>query len=324
MKTLLALALMVQAAAPPLKFDSGRAWEHLRQLVAIGPRPSGSPAIEQTRNYIKAQLAAASVTVTEQAWGDQTPLGKVRMVNLVATIPGTRKDRLVIAGHYDTKLFRQFRFVGASDGGSSAAFLIELARVLKARKNPLTIELLFLDGEEAVVEWEGNDHTYGSRHYVDAAKRDGSLATLKALVLVDMIGDRDLRVRRDLNSTRWLTDVIWDSAKRLDLDTAFVADDTRVEDDHMPFLQAGVPSVDIIDLDYEPWHTAKDTLDAVSARSLQVIGDVVIAALPQIEARLTKGVALTGRKVRHRQQYVLVNADKKLRRHHRLKPSASH
>jgi hypothetical protein len=139
-----------------------------------------------------------------------------------------------------------------------------------------------------------------------------------------MIGDRDLRIRRDLSSTRWLTDAIWDSAKRLDLDSAFVEDATRVEDDHVPFLQAGVPSVDIIDLEYEPWHTAKDTLDAVSARSLQIVGDVVIAALPQIEARLTKGVALTGRKVRHRQQHVLVNAHKKLGRHHRLKASAAH
>jgi hypothetical protein len=300
MKALLLLGLIVQAAAAPVKsdkFDSSRAWEHLRQLVSIGPRPAGSPAIEQTRKYIKDQLAAAGVAVTDQAWEDETPLGKVRMVNLVATIPGARKERLVIAGHYDTKLFRQFRFVGASDGGSSAAFLIELARVLKSRKNPLTIELLFLDGEEAVVEWEGNDHTYGSRHYVEAAKRDGSLATLKALVLIDMIGDRDLRIRRDTNSTRWLTDVIWDAAKRLELDSAFIPETTRVEDDHLPFLQAGVPAVDIIDLDYEPWHTAKDTIDAVSARSLQIVGDVVLAALPQIEARLTKSAA-AGRRAR--------------------------
>ncbi len=133
---------------------------------AIGPRPAGSPAIEQSRKYIKDQLAASGVTVAEQAWDDQTPVGPVHMVNLIATIPGASKDRLVIAGHYDTKRFREFRFVGANDGGSSAAFLIELARVLKARRNPLTIELLFLDGEEAVVEWQGNDHTYGSRHYV--------------------------------------------------------------------------------------------------------------------------------------------------------------
>jgi Zn-dependent M28 family amino/carboxypeptidase len=289
-------------------------------MVAIGPRPAGSPALEQTRKYIKGQLASAGVAVVEQAWEDQTPLDKVKMVNLVATIPGARKERVVIAGHYDTKLYRQFRFVGASDGGSSAAFLLEIARVLKGRKNPMTIELVFLDGEEArLPDWSGTDNTYGSRHYVETAKRDGSLATLKALVLVDMIGDRDLRIRRDTNSTRWLTDIIWDAAKRQELDSYFIADNTRVEDDHVPFLQAGVPAVDIIDLDYEPWHTAKDTLDAVSARSLQVVGDVVLAALPHIEARLTKGVTLTGRRVKNRQQYVLVKATKKLHRSHRPK-----
>ena len=168
-RVLLALALAAQTAAAPT-FDSSRAWADLRELVAIGPRPAGSAAIEQARKYMKTQLAAAGVHVAEQSWDDETPLGKVRMVNLVATIPGARKDRLIFAGHYDTKLFREFRFVGASDGGSSAAFLIELARVLKNRRNPLTIELLFLDGEEAVIEWKGNDHTYGSRHYVEAAR----------------------------------------------------------------------------------------------------------------------------------------------------------
>ena len=278
-----AIVLGGQAAATA-KFDSSRAWADLRELVAIGPRPAGSAAIEQSRKYMKEQLAAAGVSVVEQAWDDETPLGNVRMVNLIATIPGARKDRLVVAGHYDTKLFRDFRFVGASDGGSSAAFLLELARVLKRRRNPLTIELLFLDGEEAVIEWKGTDHTYGSRHYVEAGRKDGSLATAKALILVDMIGDRDLQIRRDRNSTPWLTNIIWDAARRQQLETRFIAETTTVEDDHLPFLQAGVPAVDIIDLDYEPWHTAKDTLDAVSARSLQAVGDVVLAALPQIEA----------------------------------------
>jgi glutaminyl-peptide cyclotransferase len=284
-------ALMLQAAAAP-KFDSNRAWEDLRQLVAIGPRPAGSPAIEQARKYIKDQLASAGVAVTEQAWDDRTPLAKTHMVNLIATIPGARKDRIVISGHYDTKLFREFRFVGASDGGSSAAFLLEAARALKGRKNPLTIELLFLDGEEAVVEWEGTDHTYGSRHYVDAGKRDGTLAGVKANILIDMIGDRDLRIMRDDYSTPWLTDIIWNEARRLKLDSYFVPESTRVEDDHLPFLQANVPSVDIIDLErfaqFNRWHTAQDNLDAVSARSLQIVGDVVLAALPHIEARLSK------------------------------------
>ena len=287
-------ALIVVAAAAgasgqasPPRFDSNRAWEHLRQLVAIGPRPAGSPAIAQARTYIKGQLASSGLGAVEQTWDDQTPAGPIRMVNLIVTIPGARTDRLVIGGHYDTKRFRQFRFVGANDGGSSAAFLVEMARVLKARRNPLTIELLFLDGEEAVnPEWAGTDNTYGSRHYVEAARRGDSLAGLKAFVLVDMIGDRDLRIRRETNSTRWLTDLVWDAARRLKLDSYFVPESIQIEDDHVPFLRAGVPSVDIIDLDFPAWHTANDTLDAVSARSLQVVGDVVLAALPQIEARL--------------------------------------
>jgi hypothetical protein len=305
-------------AVPQPKFDSGRAWEHLRQLVAIGPRPAGSAAIEQTRKYIKSKLEAEGLGVVEQAWDERTPIDRVHMVNLIVTIPGTHKDRLVIAGHYDTKLTREFRFVGASDGGSSAAFLIEMARVLKARRNAMTIELVFLDGEEARLwEWQGTDNTYGSRHYVETARRDGSLATLKAMVLVDMIGDRDLVVRRDTNSTPWLTDLVWGAAKRLELDNYFVPESTRVEDDHLPFLAAGVPSVDIIDLDYEPWHTAKDTLDAVSARSLQVVGDVVLAALPQIEARFTRAVTLTGRRLRPRRPYVLTAVHHKMKKGHK-------
>ena len=283
----LAVALLQGAAAAP-RFDSSRAWEHLRQFVAIGPRPAGSPAIEQTRQYIKAQLAQLNVPVAEQAWDDSTPAGAVHMVNLLATIPGASRDRIVIAGHFDTKRYRDFRFVGANDGGSSAAFLIEMARVLKTRKNPLTIELLFLDGEEAVGEWQGTDHTYGSRHYVQVARRGGSLTSLKALLLVDMIGDRDLRIRRDMNSTAWLTDIIWNAASAQKLGEYFSNDRTEIEDDHLPFVEAGVPSVDIIDLEYAAWHTRMDTLDAVSARSLQVVGDVMLAALPQIEQRLTR------------------------------------
>jgi len=281
-------ALTLQGVHAPA-FDSNRAWEHLRRMVAIGPRPSGSPAIEQTRTYIKEQLAGAGVAVVEQTWEQQTPIDTVKMVNLIATIPGARKDRLVIAGHFDTKLYREFRFVGASDGASSAAFLVELARVLKARKSPLTIELLFLDGEEArLPEWRGTDNTYGSRHYVATARANGTLASLKALVLVDMIADRHLTIRRDANSTPWLTDIIWTAAKAADPSGAFMSDVTQIEDDHLPFLAAGVPSVDIIDLDYPQWHTAADSLDAVSARSLQVVGDVLLAALPRIEARLSK------------------------------------
>lgn len=280
--------LLASLAGAQTGFDSSRAWEHLRQQVAIGPRVSGSPANVKTRDYIKAQMTALGIRVVEQPFEGATPLGPVKMVNLIATIPGQRPDRMVLGSHFDTKLFRDRRFVGASDGASSTAALIELGRVLKARKDlPLTYELLFLDGEEAVVEWQGTDNTYGSRYYVEAARKSGSLKSLRAFILLDMIGDRALTIRRESNSTRWLTDIVWATASKLK-HREFLGEETTVEDDHIPFVRAGVPSLDIIDLDYPHWHEASDTLDNVSARSLQIVGDVVVAALPQIEQRLLK------------------------------------
>jgi Zn-dependent M28 family amino/carboxypeptidase len=271
------------------KFDGGRAYEHLRQVVSFGPRPAGSPALDQTRTYIIEQLKAAGVAVAQQSFVAKTPIGEIPMVNLIATIPGARKERIAIGGHYDTKLFKEFRFVGANDAGSSTAFLIEMARVLKARSNTFTIELIFFDGEEATLrDWSGSDHTYGSQHYVDAGRQTGALSGLKTLVLVDMIGERSPQFMREANSTPWLTDIIWSTARKLGHVTVFVNAERPIEDDHMPFLTAGVPATDIIDLDYAAWHTAADTLDQTAARSLQIVGDVVLASLAPIEARLSR------------------------------------
>jgi hypothetical protein len=284
-----AAAACFQAQAPKgAAFDGRRALEHVRELVAIGPRVAGSAGARQARDYISKQLGALGLTVREQPFEAETPLGRTAMVNLRVMLPGgdAGGNRLIVAGHYDTKLFREFRFVGANDGGSSAGFLIELARVLKDRKHAVAVELVFFDGEEAVVDWNtGDDNTYGSRHYVAAAKRDGSLARIRALVLVDMIGDRDLRILREANSTRWLTDIIWAAARQLGR-PQFVDEETPIEDDHLRFLEAGVPAVDLIDLDYPAWHTEGDTMDKVSAESLQAVGDVLLAAFPEIEKRV--------------------------------------
>lgn len=280
-----ALGLPAQA---PSGFDSSRAWEHLRQQVSLGPRPSGTPANQRTRDYITKTLAGVGLKTVEQPFVGSTPAGPVNMVNLVATIPGRRPERIILASHFDTKRFTAIRFVGASDGASSTAALLELGRVLAGRKPqpPFTIELLFLDGEEAVGEWRGTDNTYGSRYYVANARKTGTLGSIKAFILLDMIGDRDLNIRRESESTPWLTDIIWAAARKLGHQRVFLDETTPIEDDHIPFLQAGIPAVDIIDLDYPAWHTANDTLDAVGARSLQIVGDVVLAALPDIEARL--------------------------------------
>lgn len=275
------------APSPTAKFDGQRAFADLKAMVDIGPRPAGSPAIEKTRDYIRRQLAAAGLKAEDQPFDAQTPAGTIHMVNIRATLPGQAqgKGRIVVGGHYDTKLFTDMRFVGASDAASSAAFLLELARALKGRPNALPIELLFLDGEEAVVDWKGTDHTYGSRYYVQQAKQAGTTKEIRAFVLVDMIGDTDLTIRREQNSTPWLVDAIWSTAKKLSR-PEFVDDQWPIEDDHLEFLEAGIESVDLIDLDYSPWHKASDDLAHVSAKSLQAVGDVVVAALPLIEMRL--------------------------------------
>jgi len=278
-------AACATAAQRPPAFDGARALEHARRLVAIGPRPSGSAGLDKTRDYIRQQLASFGLTVTEQPFDARTPLGTIRMVNLRVQLGPAGGRRIVVGGHYDTKLFRDRTFVGANDGGSSAAFLIELARVMKERKPTFPLELLFLDGEEAVVAWEGDDNTYGSRHYVETARRDGSLPQIGAFVLADMIGDRDLRIKRESQSTPWLADIIWRQARLLGR-PEFVAEDTPVEDDHIRFLEAGVPAVDVIDFEYPSWHEESDTIDKLSARSFQVVGEVLSAALPEIAKHL--------------------------------------
>ena len=277
----------VQAAA----FDGNRAFEHLKQIVGIGPRPAGSEGIGKTRDYIKQQMTALGLKVAEQAFEASTPVGPVKMVNVSVSIPGAAgKKRLIIGGHYDTKLFKEFTFVGANDAGSSTAFLIELARVLKDRKNEVPIELLFLDGEEAFGEWESGN-TFGSRHYVEVARKEGTLSQIGAFVLVDMIGEKNPVFQREENSTPWLVDAVWSAARKLNR-PEFVERSTLISDDHLPFLEAGIPAVDIIDLDYPDeetrrfWHTAEDTIDKLSPQSLQAVGDVIVAALPAIELRL--------------------------------------
>jgi hypothetical protein len=284
------------AQATPVKppvFDGAQAFAHLKAQVALGPRPAGSTALRQTRAYITRQIAALGLTVQEQPFVATTPIGPIDMVNLVVTLPGRRTDRILFTGHYDTKLFKDMSFVGASDGGSSAAFLIELVRSLKDQPREFTYEFVWFDGEEAVVEWDiDRDSTYGSRYYVQAARQAKALASIKAMILVDMIGHADLRIERDSYSETWLTDLIWAAAKRLGHGAIFRDTVTTIEDDHVHFVRAGVPSVDIIDLnhfiDRGHWHTAGDNLDAVSAKSLQIVGDVLLAALPDVQKYLLR------------------------------------
>jgi Zn-dependent M28 family amino/carboxypeptidase len=268
-------------------FDGARAYRDVEQLVAIGPRPAGSPGAARAREYIVGELTKVGVQARVERFEADTPHGRLAMANVVGVVPGRRSDVILIGGHYDTKWFADIRFVGANDGGSSAALLLELARQLKRGTRDYTCWIVFFDGEEARETWTARDSLYGSRHMAARLRRAGRLP--RAVIVADMIGDRSLGIRREALSTPWLTELIWGSAARLEHLAHFLADQQTVEDDHAPFLQAGVPAVLLIDFDFPPWHTAADTLDKVSPRSLQIVGEVLLDALPAIEARLAKG-----------------------------------
>ncbi len=209
------------------------------------------------------------------------------MTNIIAKFPGTQSKIVMVAGHYDTKLEENFRFVGANDGGSSAALLLELARALQGRQHELTYWLVFFDGEEAVREWTDTDSTYGSRHLVQKLTSDGELGRINAMILVDMIGDAHLDIHRETASTPGLTDLVFKAAHRLGYTQQFLDSPYGAGDDHIPFINAGVPAVDLIDFDYGPdnsyWHTDKDTVEHCSPLSLTIVGRVVLAALSDLD-----------------------------------------
>jgi glutaminyl-peptide cyclotransferase len=266
-------------------FSEQRAGRDLQTIVGFGPRPAASDALAKTRAYITAELATAGLKAQLDTFEARTPRGRKTMTNIRATRPGSKPSTILIAGHYDTKLFDDLRFVGANDGGSSAAWLLEFARATRDLKLENTLEFIFFDGEEAVVDWTDDDSVYGSRHDVARRVSDKNLNQLKALILVDMIGDRNLNIKRESQSTPWLKDIIWGTAQSLGYGREFPNDEIEISDDHVPYLKAGVPAVDLIDFDYPAWHTAADTLDKVSARSLKIVGDVIYFSLPAIDRR---------------------------------------
>ena len=268
-------------------FDAARAYEHAKRVVEMGPRPAGSEALKKTQQYIDAELKGYGLKVMADNFEADTTRGKKAMKNIIGELPGVKTEVVIIAGHYDTKL--QPGFVGANDGGSSTAAVLEMARALSLTKPEYTLWFVFFDGEEAFVDWnanDGKDNTYGSRHMVARMSGDGSIKRIKALVLVDMIGDKNLDLLKDDESTPWMVDLVWNAAGELGYGKHFINGDAGYSDDHLPFKEAGIPVIDIIDFNYGPnnsfWHTNQDTLDKIGGESLKVVGDVVIKSLPEI------------------------------------------
>lgn len=290
------VTLDAQDKAPPAQqtggFDGARAYDYTAKLVSFGPRPSGSDAIKQTQNYIYSQLHADGCQISEDSFNAQTPIGTVPMKNIIAKVPGTKKGIILLLTHYDT-LRSVPDFVGAEDGGSSTALVLELASLFCREKPQLSIWMAFLDGEEAMVDWNtNNDHTYGSRELVARLELSGDLANVKAVILEDMIGQKGLTMKKESSSTPWLVDLIWSTAGKLGYQNVFVSQSTSASDDHDPFLEQKVPAADLIDLDdyiaEGYWHTPQDTMDKISAKNLAIVGHVIVASVDALEKKFAQ------------------------------------
>jgi glutaminyl-peptide cyclotransferase len=260
------------------QFSGENALRHVQQLVDFGPRPPASDAIEKSREYLTKQLQEFGWRVTPQSFSDETPQGKVRFVNLIATFDAAgakAAPSFLLCSHYDTKLFSTARFVGANDGGSSTGLLVEMARVL-AQQPPLArkVQLVFFDGEEAYVSFTATDGLYGSRYF---AKQLGSgTKQFRGGILFDMIGDRSLTITLPPDSPREMTLGIFAAAEALKVRSHFTYSSNGIVDDHTPLNAIGIPTIDLIDFDFPPWHTPEDTMDKISAESLAVVGTVAL------------------------------------------------
>ncbi len=280
-------------------FNGERAMDHVKKQVEIGPRVSGSPELARTRDYIVNTLKGLGMAVRLDEFTATTPIGEKKMVNVTAEIPGESQNVIILSSHYETKYFKDMQFVGANDPASSVATLLEMARVLTAaeQKPEMTYWFVFFDGEEAFCEdWDecskpgSPDNTYGSRQYVAQLRKNDQLLRVRAMILLDLMGYRNLQLGRDTLSTKWLQDVVWRAGRELGYEKIFIDRPEGVGgDDHEPFLKAGVDAVDLIQLNgYPYWHQADDTIDKVSARSMKIVGETLLKSLPQIEKQLQK------------------------------------
>lgn len=269
------------------EFSGEKAFAHVQRLVDFGPRPPGSDAIEKSRVYIEDQLRLAGWKVERQEFTEQTPQGSVRFVNLIARLAAAQKVEplFLLCSHYDTKTFHDNNFVGANDGGSSTGLLLELARVLGQHPRLAgKVELVFFDGEEAYENFSATDGLYGSRHFAHQLEGKGA-KQFRGGILFDMVGDRSLNITLPPNSPAEMAHDIFASAEALNLRRHFTYFDFEITDDHTPLNAIGIPTIDLIDFDFAAWHTPGDTMDKISAESLQVVGTVAAYYLEEFALR---------------------------------------
>ena len=274
---------------PPIpwqQFSGERAYQHVEKLVGYGARPSGSDALGRSATYIKTQLEDYGLKAEEQVFMASTPLGPKQFRNIVAKTrvqTGEPNRVIVIGSHYDTKVFTNFTFVGANDGGSSSGALLEIARIAAEQPN---LWFVFFDGEEAMKEYTDEDGLWGSKFFVEDLKGKNQVGQVKAMVLLDMIGDKNLNVT--VNGS--LIQPAFDASRAAGFRDYFAYGGNGMLDDHVPFMRAGIPAVDLIDFEFgsapglnDFWHTEKDTLDKISPRSLQIVGQTTLRLIELLQ-----------------------------------------
>lgn len=294
----LGLLLLAPLAAPAQQhFNGAKAYEYARQFAAIGPRWSTGPGHLKAEAFLRNQFKRDQVE--EDTFTANTPIGAVPMRNFIVRFPGKKNGVIVLTTHYETNYpLRNTNFVGANDGAATSGLLMAIADQLRGNGahgkilEGYSVWLVFFDGEEAIKClqcWSESDSTYGSRHLAAKWGRDGTLGRIKAFMLADMIGDKDLDIQRESQSTPWLVSLVGQAAHKFGYDRYFFQKEEPVSDDHLPFVRRGVPSIDIIDLDYGPdnsyHHTTQDTMDKVSARSLTIDGDVFLETIRLVNLR---------------------------------------
>lgn len=317
-------SLMIACGGSVGPVEGSRAYRQVEAILKFGPRPSGSAALRSVAGFLAAELRQLGLEVHTQDFEDPEQAPGIKFRNLWTEIPGADPVSgpiILLAAHYDSKLAsghaqadHNFAFRGAIDAAGACGTLLELARVLKLRADPVAnIWLAWFDGEESL-DWDWNDDRalFGSRHFVTAMLADkrrfpSSLGKrIRAMILLDLIGDRDMKLDRDGNSNKLLQDLFLEAAKNLGFSDQMYTFKSEFLDDHLPFRNAGVRVIDLIDFQWrtpssrgpnEPphiaryeawWHTAEDTIDKISEDSLELIGDLVWMAIPMIEEKLCR------------------------------------
>ena len=299
-RVLLIMTFLLPAACSPAvpfeklpKTEPGLVWQYAEKSVSFGARHSGSRAIAEYADWIRRIASeAAAFTVSEHRFDELTPAGKVSFRNIIAEIPGKSAQWVLIGAHYDAKKFLSVPgFQAANDGASGVAALLGMIHALNQypEKPPFTLRFVFFDGEECLYRYSENDGLHGSRALAQKYEREGDLKKCRAMILLDMIGDRDLNLTIPANCSPALVAVLERLIRRNVPRLRYEKLSYDMLDDHVPFFRRRVPALNLIDFQYGPqnsyWHSAGDTLDKISAQSICTVADLVFALIWNLPPR---------------------------------------